>query len=122
MPRAWIRPRCCCTALRIALIGRIWLLATGVPEFSPRHGLTRDALFLRILRLDVPASLGILGEVFPASPDPDRRSRLRRALRPVRRPPRYQREHALILQPIARLFEQLREIGTAITHHVGAFG
>jgi phosphoenolpyruvate carboxylase len=112
-------------ALRIALIGRIWLLATGVPEFSPRHGVTRDALFLRILRLDVPASLGILGEVFPASPDSV-------AGRDFSEPPgasesqqdaaSYRREHDMILGPIGRLFDMVREIGTAITHHVGAFG
>ncbi len=108
-------------ALRIALIGRIWLLATGVPEFSPRHGVTRDALFLRILRLDVPASLVILGEVFPASPD-------RVADRDFSEPSgklgaaTYQREHELILGPIGRLFDLVREIGTAVTHHVGAFG
>ena len=108
-------------ALRIALIGRIWLLATGVPEFSPRHGVTRDALFLRILRLDVPASLGILGEVFPASPD---LSADRDYAEPAGPLPAatYQREHALILQPMARLFAHVREIGTAITHYVGAFG
>jgi phosphoenolpyruvate carboxylase len=108
-------------ALRIALIGRIWLLATGVPEFSPRHGVTRDALFLRILRLDVPASLGILGEVFPASPD----SVADRDFSEPAAPAAcafYQREHALILDPIGRLFSHVREIGTAITHHVGAFG
>jgi phosphoenolpyruvate carboxylase len=108
-------------ALRIALIGRIWLLATGVPEFSPRHGTTRDALLLRLLQLDVPAALGFLAEVFPASPDPD-------AERDYAEPggPRaavsYEREHERIFKPIARLFGLVREIGTAVTHHVGAFG
>jgi phosphoenolpyruvate carboxylase len=108
-------------ALRIALIGRIWLLATGVPEFSPRHGTTREALFLRILRLDVPAALAILAEVFPASPDPA-------ADRDYGEPAgemaaaSYQREHEKIFAPIARLFGLVREIGTAVTHHVGAFG
>jgi phosphoenolpyruvate carboxylase len=111
-------------ALRIALIGRIWVLATGIPEFSPRHGVTRDALFLRILRLDVPASLGILGEVFPASPesvaDRDFAEPPADAVAPG--PVTYQREHELLLDPMARLFAHVREIGTAITHHCGAFG
>ncbi len=57
-------------ALRIALIGRVWLLATGIPEFSPRHGVTREALAAQDLRLDVPAALVILGEVFPQAGDP----------------------------------------------------
>jgi phosphoenolpyruvate carboxylase len=108
-------------ALRIALIGRIWLLATGVPEFSPRHGVTRNALFLRILRLDVPASLGILGEVFPASPDSVTDRDFAEPSAP-QDAASYQREHALILDPIARLFGHVREIGTAVTHHLGAFG
>jgi hypothetical protein len=30
-------------ALRIAIIGRIWLLSTAIPEFSPRHGTSRGA-------------------------------------------------------------------------------
>jgi phosphoenolpyruvate carboxylase len=108
-------------ALRIALIGRIWLLATGVPEFSPRHGTTRDALFLRILRLDVPAALGILGEVFPASPDPAADRDYAEPAAPAAAA-NYQREHERIFQPIARLFDLVREIGTAVTHEVGAFG
>jgi phosphoenolpyruvate carboxylase len=108
-------------ALRIALIGRIWLLATGVPEFSPRHGTTRDALFLRILRLDVPAALGILAEVFPASPDPAADRDYAEPAAPAAAA-NYQREHEKIFQPIARLFDLVREIGTAVTHEVGAFG
>jgi phosphoenolpyruvate carboxylase len=108
-------------ALRIALIGRIWLLATGVPEFSPRHGTTRDALFLHILRLDVPAALGILAEVFPASPDPAA-DRDYAEPAPPAAAASYQREHEKIFQPIARLFDLVREIGTAVTHEVGAFG
>ena len=108
-------------ALRVALIGRIWLLSTGIPEFSPRHGVTREALMLRLLRLDVPAALVILGEVFPYHPD-------RSVDRDYAEPPgpraasSYQREHDNIFGPIERLFSLVREIGTAVTHHVGAFG
>ena len=108
-------------ALRIALIGRIWLLATGIPEFSPRHGTTREALAARILRLDVPAALVILGEVFPSAPDPA----LHRDYAEPRGPRAavsYEREHAAIIEPIEQLFALVREIGTAVTHHVGAFG
>jgi phosphoenolpyruvate carboxylase len=108
-------------ALRISLIGRIWLLATGVPEFSPRHGITRDALLLRILRLDVPGALGILAEVFPASPDPAADRDYAEPAGP-RAAATYQREHERIFEPLARLFGLVREIGTAVTHHVGAFG
>jgi phosphoenolpyruvate carboxylase len=108
-------------ALRISLISRIWLLATGIPEFSPRHGITRDALLLRILRLDVPGALAILAEVFPATPDPAADRDYAEPAGP-RAAVSYRREHERIFAPLARLFGLVREIGTAVTHHVGAFG
>jgi phosphoenolpyruvate carboxylase len=108
-------------ALRLALIHRIWLLETAIPDFSPRFGVTRAALEQRILRLDVPGAIAFLGDVFPAAPDPA-------ADRDYAEPhgPRlgaaYAREHAELFTPMLRLFEMVREIGTAITHEVGAFG
>ena len=108
-------------ALRIAAIQRIWLLGTEIPEFSPRHGLTRQALEDRLLRLDVPACLELLAEIFPNAPDP---SAARDYAEPAGRrgAVSYGREHATILQPIGRLFATVREIGAAITHSVGALG
>ncbi len=108
-------------ALRIALIGRIWLLSTAIPEFSPRHGTTREALALRLLRLDVPGALAILAEVFPSMPDPSA-TRDYAEPRGPRAAASYQREHETILGPLEGLFGLLREIGTAVTHRVGAFG
>ena len=108
-------------ALRIAAIQRIWLLGTEIPEFSPRHTLTRQALEDRLLRLDVPACLALLAEIFPTAPDPA-------AARDYAEPPgrqnavSYRREHTTIFQPIGRLFATVREIGGAITHSVGALG
>jgi phosphoenolpyruvate carboxylase len=108
-------------ALKIALIGRIWLLSTAIPEFSPRHGITREALAARILRLDVPGALVILAEVFPADPDPSA-DRDYAEPRGPKAAVSYAREHETIFQPLGELFGLLREIGTAITHRVGAFG
>jgi phosphoenolpyruvate carboxylase len=108
-------------ALRVAAIQRIWLLGTEIPEFSPRHNLTRQALEDRLLRLDVPACLALLGEVFPHAPNPA-------TSRDFAEPPgrrnavSYGREHAEIFEPLGRLFATVREIGAAITHRVGAFG
>ena len=108
-------------ALRIAAIQRIWLLGTAIPEFSPRHGLTRAALEDRLLRLDVPACLALVAEIFPNRPDPA-------AARDYAEPPgrrnavSYRREHAEIFEPIRQLFATVREISAAITHEVGAFG
>ena len=108
-------------ALRVAAIQRIWLLGTEIPEFSPRHGVTRQGLEDRLIRLDVPACLALLAEIFPTTPDPA-------AARDYAEPPgrrtamSYAREHETIFEPIRRLFATVREIGAAITHDVGAFG
>ena len=108
-------------ALRIAAIQRIWLLGTAIPEFSPRYGVTRSALEDRLLRLDVPACLALMADIFPNRPDPAA-ARDYAELPGRRNAVSYDREHAEIFEPIRRLFATVREIGTAITHEVGAFG
>lgn len=108
-------------ALRIAVIQRIWLLGSEIPEFSPRHTLTRLALERQLLHLDVPASLALLADIFPTLPNPA-------AARDYGEPAgkrsalSYGREHETIFEPMARLFAVAREIGAAITHEVGALG
>ncbi|WP_158742036.1 phosphoenolpyruvate carboxylase [Acidisphaera sp. L21] len=108
-------------ALRIAAIQRIWLLGTEIPEFSPRHGVTRQGMEDRLIRLDIPACLALLAEIFPTTPHP---AAARDYAEPVgrRTAQSYEREHAAIFEPIRRLFGTVREIGAAITHDVGAFG
>ncbi len=108
-------------ALRIAAIQRIWLHGTEIPEFSPRHGVTRQGLEDRLIRLDIPACLVLLAEIFPNAPDP---ATTRDYAEPAgrRTAMSYAREHETIFDPIQRLFCTVREIGAAITHDVGAFG
>jgi phosphoenolpyruvate carboxylase len=108
-------------ALRLALIHRIWLLAVTVPEFSPRHGTTREALVARILQLDVEPALALLEEVFPAAGDPAAGLDFHEPA-PPREGQSYAREHAEILGPLRRIFGLVRGCGAAITHEVGAFG
>lgn len=108
-------------ALRIALIQRIWIMATAIPDFSPRHGVTRQALDMRFLQLDVPATLSLMNEVFPNEADPTAGRDFGEPHGP-RSAVSYAKEHEQIFDPIGRLFAQVREIGTAITHEVGAFG
>jgi phosphoenolpyruvate carboxylase len=108
-------------ALRLALIHRIWLLATEIPDFSPRHGVTRLALEAAILRLDIDASLGVLAEIFPSASDPAADYDYGEPV-PNRRTAAYVREHEEIFAPMGRLFALVREIATAVTHEVGAFG
>ena len=76
---------------------------------------------MQVLRLDVPGAVRFLAEVFPPAPDAkaDRDYAEPAAPRPTAS---YAREHATIFAPMERLFALVREIGTAITHEVGAFG
>jgi phosphoenolpyruvate carboxylase len=108
-------------SLRLALIHRIWLLSSAIPDFSPRHGVTRATLDGRILRLDIPAALQLLSEVFPSAPDPDV-DRDYAEPRAPRAATAYAREHAEIFTPMGRLFALVREISVAVTHEVGALG
>jgi phosphoenolpyruvate carboxylase len=108
-------------ALRLALVHRIWLLQASIPDFSPRHGVTRLAMEGRVLKLDIPQAVALLTEVFPSTPDPAA-DRDYAEPRGPRMAAAYAREHAEIFTPMLRLFELVREIGTAITHEVGAFG
>ena len=108
-------------ALRLAVIQRIWLLAVGIPDFSPRHGVTRHGLEAALLRLEVPAALGLLAEIFPAGAEaaPEQDYGEPRAPRATGS---YTRERAEIMEPIGALFAIVREAATAIVHEVGAFG
>ncbi len=108
-------------ALRLAVIQRIWLIATEIPEFSPRFGVTRNGLEAAMLRLDVPDALKLLGEIFPAVSDPIAEQDYGEPPAP-RAVGSYVREQTTIIAPIRELFEIMREIATAISHEVGAFG
>ena len=108
-------------ALRLALIHRIWLLATRIPEFSPRHGLTRRDLEAAVMRLEIPAALKLLAEIFPEAPD-DLAERDYAEPAGPRASHAYAREHAQVFAPMRRQFDLVREIATAVTHEVGAFG
>ncbi|MFZ6763019.1 MULTISPECIES: phosphoenolpyruvate carboxylase [Acetobacterales] len=107
-------------ALRLCLIHRIWLLAVEVPDFSPRHGMTREGLVQRLLRLDVPAAVALLDEVFPAAEPPG--SALDFAEPPAPRHGGYGREQREITQPLRELFALVREVSAVISLECGAFG
>jgi phosphoenolpyruvate carboxylase len=108
-------------ALRLALIHRIWLLAVQIPEFSPRHGATREALVRGILQLDVERALALLAEVFPARPDPATGLDFHEPA-PGEGGASYAAEHAALFRPMAGFFALVRECSAAIVHEVGAFG
>ncbi len=110
-------------ALRIAVIQRIWLLGTEVPEFSPRHGVTPEGVQARLLRLDVAGAVEILAQVFPRAPDPAAAQDYGESgAGGDAAATAYAREHEAVFEPLVRLHGLMREIGVAITHEVGAFG
>ncbi len=108
-------------ALRLAAIHRIWILAADIPDFSPRYAMTRDALFQRLLRLDVPACLSLLDEIFPVTADPAADLDFAEPAGP-RQAHTYEAEHRRLFEPIARLFSAVREVSAAISHEIGAMG
>lgn len=108
-------------ALRLCLVQRLWLLAATLPEFSPRHGATRENLIARVLQLDVPPVLDLLGEIFPAAPDPAGGLDFGEPA-PPREGASYAAEHAAIFGPMADYFALVRECSAVIAHEVGAFG
>lgn len=108
-------------ALRLCLVQRLWLLGVALPEFSPRHGATRDALIGRLLQLDVPPVLEMLAAVFPAAPDPATGMDFFEPAGPVERIS-YAAVHASVLTPMAQIFALIRECSAVVAHEVGAFG
>ncbi len=108
-------------ATRLALIERIWLLSTRIPYFSPRHGFSRQDVDAQILRLEIPAALKQLTEIFPPAPDHSITLDFRETRGP-RADHAYSRENEEIFRPMRRLFELVREISIAVMHDVGAFG
>jgi phosphoenolpyruvate carboxylase len=108
-------------ALRLAAVHRIWLLGTHIPDFSPRHGVTRAALMQRLLHLEVPWALGLLAEIFPAAPDPATQLDFAEAPGP-RADAGYAALHEGVFAPMRALFDLVREASAAVAHEVGAFG
>lgn len=113
-------------ALRLALIMRIYILAAQLPRFTPQDGLSHTQVLEMALSLEIPEVLGILRKAFPhgakisdeeSAPLFDEQATYR---------PRgiddYARLETEILTPMESSYEAIREIGTGISHHFGAFG
>ena len=108
-------------ALRLGAIQQIWLIGTGIPDFSPRHGITRQDFDVALLRLQIPAAMDLLSEIFPIAADPATEQDFGEPPGP-RVAGSYIREQHDIVEPLRALFGVVREVATAITHEVGAFG
>jgi phosphoenolpyruvate carboxylase len=110
-------------AVKIALIQRIFRLATHIPDFSDQHGVTPADLIGNVLHLDIEDSLRRLKLIFPkidsAGPfgnfgeTASYRSDANQS---------YEQEHARIFQPLAGLHELLRRASVGVYHILGALG
>jgi phosphoenolpyruvate carboxylase len=110
-------------AIRIALIQRIFLLATHIPAFTDRNGITPEQLMAKILHLEIESAVAILGQIFPMV---EERFDLSVFGEPAsyrsEEAESYEAEHRRIFEPMAQLYELVRRAGSAITHIVGAVG
>jgi phosphoenolpyruvate carboxylase len=110
--------------IRVAVIQRICLLATEIPNFSPQLGVTRDDILARILELDVLSAVERLRLIFPHEDGvADMRDDFGEISQYRPEPAlSYAIEHDALFGPMLRLFELARRIGTAITYEIGAVG
>ena len=111
-------------ALRAAVIQRICLLAARMPEFAPQHGVTRRELQERLMRLEVPAVVERLSDIFPRSTDerPADGDFGERASYQPERALTYAYEEDTLFRPLLRLYELFLRLGAAVTHEIGACG
>jgi phosphoenolpyruvate carboxylase len=110
-------------ALRIALLQRLFLLATHIPPFSAQHPITPDELMAKVLHLDIEAALRQLAIIFPKVDPLDLTGDFGEvATYRTDETQSYEQEHARIFQPLGRLYDLARQAGIGVTHIVGALG
>ncbi len=110
-------------ALRLALMHRIFLLATHVPPFSSQHAVSRERLVQRLMHLDVPWALELLTRIFPARGDATPTGDYGEPATYVSDESQdYSQENARIFRPLASLYELVRRTGNALTQRIGFFG
>lgn len=113
-------------AIRLAMIMRIFILAAQLPRFTPQDGLSHDTVLAMALGLEIPEVIAIMRLAFPHGAKDlagggeaafDEQASYR---------PRgiddYGRLETEIFAPMEEAYEFVREIGTGISHHFGAFG
>jgi len=111
-------------AIRLALIMRVFILAAQLPRFAPQNDTSHGTLLGKALALDVPDVVSFMRQAFPhrVSAAQDAASYDVKATYRPRGIDDYARLETEILAPMESAFEFIREIGTGISHHFGAFG
>jgi phosphoenolpyruvate carboxylase len=109
-------------AIRLALIMRIFILAAQLPRFAPQDGLSHGQVLDMALGLDIPEVVGIMRKAFPHVAKSTADGIDEQASYRPRGIDDYGRLETEILEPMETSYEFVREIGTGISHHFGAFG
>src|SRR3546814_8040730 len=111
-------------ALRVALIHRIYLLGSHIPEFSPFENLTRADLIQLLVHLDVEQAIEILQQVFPRRDAAALRDLdfAEPATYVADAAQTYEHEHLTVFAPTAAHLELIRRLRGALTHSTGAMG
>ncbi|MBX9925066.1 MAG: phosphoenolpyruvate carboxylase, partial [Hyphomicrobiaceae bacterium] len=111
-------------AIRLALIMRVMILAAQLPRFSPQNDTDHKQLLGRALALDVPEVVAFIRQAFPHTRKgaADGSGLDEKATYRPRGIDDYGRLETEILEPMETAWEFVREIGTGISHHFGAFG
>jgi phosphoenolpyruvate carboxylase len=110
-------------AIRLAMIMRIFILAAQLPRFSTRD-VSHAQIFASALSLEIPEVVTVMRQAFP------KRTSLAESTNAFHEKATYLpqgiddygRIETEILEPMEQAFEFIREIGTGISHHFGAFG
>jgi phosphoenolpyruvate carboxylase len=111
-------------AIRAALIMRIFILTAQLPRFTPTNEVTHREIVANALGLDIPEVLKVMRQAFPRRVDDPLDDLAFKE--PASYLPKgiddYGRIETEILEPMEKAYELVREIGTGISHHWGAFG
>jgi len=110
-------------AVRLAVIMRIFILAAQLPRFTPQDGLSYELVLEMALSLEIPEVVSIMRTAFPHEQKQGTVSGFdeQASYRP-RGIDDYGRLETEIFKPMEEAYEFVREIGTGISHHFGAFG
>ncbi|MCH9808682.1 MAG: phosphoenolpyruvate carboxylase [Alphaproteobacteria bacterium] len=111
-------------SIRLSLIMHIFVLASRLPRFAPRNDMSYERVLDLALGLDVPEVVEFMRQAFPfqtAEAISGEQYDEKATYRPhgIDEYGRLERE---LLAPMQETYECVREIGTGISHHFGAFG
>lgn len=110
-------------AIRLAMIMRVFILSAQLPRFTTRD-VSHAQIFGWALALEIPEVINVMRAAFPTRSGDDLAAGGFDEVATYQPHGRedYGRIETEILKPMDDAYEFIREIGTGISHHFGAFG